>query len=153
MKNFVRQLTYLICSTVYVKNSEDKFLLIYHQKLKRWVPPGGKLEHSELPHEAAIRECLEETGVKITLISAEPRIKTEIHTPISIEFNNEGTRCLSHLDFIYFATPIFSSQIIVNHSEAEDVKWLTVDEIGKLDTFSSVYYWCNKFNSGDYDCY
>ena len=47
----------------------DHVILHIHQKLQRWLPPGGHIEPNELPDDAAIREVLEETGVAIELVS------------------------------------------------------------------------------------
>ncbi len=35
---------------------------------RRWSLPGGRIERGELPHEAAVREALEETGVDVSPI-------------------------------------------------------------------------------------
>jgi ADP-ribose pyrophosphatase YjhB (NUDIX family) len=43
-------------------------LLHKHRKLGRWFPPGGHVEPNELPDDAAVREVLEETGVRVALI-------------------------------------------------------------------------------------
>lgn len=56
---------------------QGKVLLVKHQKLKQWLGPGGHLEENELPHEAAVREFLEETGLKIKIQSALKEIKTD----------------------------------------------------------------------------
>ena len=47
-------------------------LLIHHKGLGKWLPPGGHIEENEVPHEAAIREVYEETG-----ISAAPILEDE----------------------------------------------------------------------------
>jgi 8-oxo-dGTP pyrophosphatase MutT (NUDIX family) len=41
-----------------------RVLLIRHKVLARWLPPGGHLEPGELPPAAALREAVEETGLK-----------------------------------------------------------------------------------------
>jgi 8-oxo-dGTP pyrophosphatase MutT (NUDIX family) len=46
----------------------DKVLLVKHKKLNKWFSPGGHIEPDELPHQAAERECLEETGVRVRAI-------------------------------------------------------------------------------------
>ena len=57
-------------STGYVMNPErTKLLVIFHVKLQKWLPAGGHIEKNELPHEAALREVFEETGVKARIIS------------------------------------------------------------------------------------
>lgn len=57
-------------ATVYVVHDE-KVLLIRHRKLNKWLPPGGHLEDGELPHEAAMREAYEETGLTLSLLLQE----------------------------------------------------------------------------------
>src|SRR5271156_4090897 len=43
----------------------DHILLVHHRRIGAWLPPGGHIEEHELPHETAIRETKEETGVDI----------------------------------------------------------------------------------------
>jgi 8-oxo-dGTP diphosphatase len=44
-------------------------LLLVHQAYSpfRWTQPGGRVESSESPHDAVVREVLEETGLKVTV--------------------------------------------------------------------------------------
>jgi len=56
-------------ATGIVFNSEKKILMIHHNKLQVWLPPGGHIDENELPDDAVLREILEETGVKAKIIS------------------------------------------------------------------------------------
>lgn len=49
--------------------SEKKVLLHRHPKQGLWLPPGGHIERDELPHDAAVREVEEETGLRVHLHS------------------------------------------------------------------------------------
>ncbi len=49
---------------------QDKVLLIKHKKLQQWLGPGGHIDENERPHEAAEREFLEETGLRVAACSA-----------------------------------------------------------------------------------
>ncbi len=49
---------------------QEKILLIKHKKLNKWLSPGGHIDENELPHFAAEREFLEETGLKVKVYSA-----------------------------------------------------------------------------------
>jgi len=56
-------------ATGYVVNAvRTRMLLVRHRKLGFWLPPGGHLEANEVPHEAAVREVQEETGVHARLL-------------------------------------------------------------------------------------
>lgn len=44
-----------------------KILLMFHPKLRLWIPPGGHLEPGETPHQAVLREFKEETGLDVRL--------------------------------------------------------------------------------------
>src|SRR4029079_732480 len=45
-----------------------RVLLHFHRKLGKWLPPGGNIEDTELPDDAARREVLEETGLHVRLL-------------------------------------------------------------------------------------
>jgi 8-oxo-dGTP diphosphatase len=51
---------------IIAKNERGQFLLVRRNYLdKDWIPPGGMMEDNESIPDAAIRECLEETGYLI----------------------------------------------------------------------------------------
>src|SRR5438105_1836856 len=51
---------------------KGQVLLHYHRKLGKWLPPGGHIEDNELPDQAARREVLEETGIRVRLVGGLP---------------------------------------------------------------------------------
>lgn len=105
----------------------NRFAIHFHKKLKKWFPPGGHVESDELPHEAAVREVLEEAGVPPKLvIPGEPEdfgIQTA-PLPIAILVEDiDGEH--KHIDMIYLATT--ESEKLQN-----SFKWVTVQEAEKL---------------------
>ena len=54
------------CGIVF--NDKNEILLVKHRRYDKWVLPGGQLKAGEVPHEAALREILEETGVGAEVI-------------------------------------------------------------------------------------
>jgi 8-oxo-dGTP pyrophosphatase MutT (NUDIX family) len=54
-------------ATAYVV-AAGRTLLLWHQKLRMWLPPGGHLEPNEDPVQGAIREALEESGLPVEVI-------------------------------------------------------------------------------------
>jgi len=49
-------------------------VLHLHKRLGRWMQTGGHLEAEELPHEAALRESEEETGLELSHPQGGPRL-------------------------------------------------------------------------------
>ena len=84
-----------------------RVLLHKHKKLGHWFPPGGHIDPHELPDDAAVREVLEESGVRVELVGEralpidEPR---QLFRPrgVQLETISPGHE---HIDFIYFAKP------------------------------------------------
>ena len=112
------------CSVFVIQN--QKLLMIKHKKLKRWLPPGGVIEDTERPDEAAIREVLEELNLKIKLIGNTnneiPDVKI-VHQPIHIQVENNPYG-KDNIDFIYYAEPEESNfQIRINIDEVSDYLW------------------------------
>jgi 8-oxo-dGTP pyrophosphatase MutT (NUDIX family) len=119
---------------------DGRVLLHFHEKLHRWLPPGGHIEPNELPDEAAVREVLEETGVACTLVG-DPRMRyddpaspRQLTTPAGIQLEQIGPDH-QHIDLIYFATG----------SPADprpQVGWFGSDEMQPLALTEEVAAWC-----------
>ena len=133
------------CVTTYVVNSSSKLLMVFNKKLNKWVPPGGKIDNTETPDEAAIRECFEETGVKINIIGEKPPFEGSLITPFGSQCNviKKGKR--DHIDLIYIGNPISENvELKISEREASQIGWFNLSEVKSLDTFESVVYWFEK---------
>lgn len=75
-KVFFKHFTVIEAAGGIVQNSKKEILFIY--RLDKWDLPKGKMEKSEKPHECAIREVEEETGV--TRLSLKEKIGETYHT-------------------------------------------------------------------------
>lgn len=121
-----------------------KTLLVYHKKLKMWLPPGGHIDPNELPDEAAVREVREETGLQVELVS-QPAF-TGIPGPRPLA-RPEGAQLEDigpghqHIDFIYFARPAGGLAPILNVAETEAVGWYSADELESLGLTAEVRAW------------
>ena len=135
-------------STGYVVNpNRTKFLVIFHNKLQKWLPAGGHVESNELPHEAAIREVFEETWVEACIISDDPDmglsgiVDCQIPRPYTVLYqiipqNSKDDEHI-HVDFIY-AMEAEESDIKIQVEEVSRVEWLTKNEILNSNCFDSV---------------
>ena len=126
-------------STCYIVK-DDKFLLIYHKKFQKWLPPGGHAEENELPTETSRREVKEETGLDIEFLRQENLWiddwnATSFERPFlclleNIEASKKGP-AHQHIDFVYVARPIGGTQI--------DGKWFTLEEIEAFETHKEIF--------------
>lgn len=121
-------------STAYIID-QDRVLLLFHQKFKKWMAPGGHLELNETPVETTIREVKEETGLEIEIYRDE-RFWIETWNGKSFErphmcilFNipeQNGKPPHQHMDFVYLAKPIGGE---LSTDEGHPIRWFTLDEI------------------------
>ena len=131
-------------ATVYVVNREAT-VLHEHERLGMWLPPGGHIARDELPHEAAIREAREETGLAIDLIQTAEGTRSQSARPLPppatllLEDINvhDGQVGHQHIDFIYFATTP-TRQIDPDGEDEvrpEEWRWFTAAELAKDGRF------------------
>lgn len=119
---------------------EQKVLLIFHRKFKKWLPPGGHLEPNETPPEAARREAREETGLEIAFVPQDNVVidrwnAKSIERPYMVlleEIPAIGLQAAhQHIDFLYVATPAGGTELR-NTRETEDMRWFNLEEIDAL---------------------
>lgn len=94
-----------LTATVYIINN-GRVLLHMHKKYKTWFPVGGHIEKDELPHEAALREVREESGLRVCLTDYSDNsfsIGLVKRVPRPVAVYNEGDKDEDFLDFIYAA--------------------------------------------------
>lgn len=98
-------------ATTYVVN-DGATALHHHDRLGIHLPPGGHVDRDELPHEAALREVREETGLEAELVStaadvAGPRgraLPDPAHMMLhDINVHPDGTVGHQHIDHLYYA--------------------------------------------------
>jgi len=127
---------------------ENKTLLVKHKKLGIWLAPGGHVEENELPHQAAEREFLEETGVKVKTISfaSQPQGTSSEYLPTPFAMNlhwinkPSTTRgfCEQHYTLNFFVHAVDLSGFGRQVEETDDIGWFSRDEISKLETTEDI---------------
>jgi 8-oxo-dGTP diphosphatase len=111
----------------------DKTLLLWHRRLRAWMPPGGHVEPGEDPQSALLREIREETGLDVSIVSGRRPLPFEYPAQlpppytILVEDSAEPGGSHQHIDLIYFcrsldgdaAQPPTPGDVLVWVSEAD----------------------------------
>lgn len=100
-----------LTATVYLVEG-DATALHEHDRLGIRIPPGGHLDRGELPHEAALREAREETGLEPDLLLDQREVASATARSVPrprhllLEDVNvcDGEVGHQHVDSVYYAT-------------------------------------------------
>lgn len=113
-------------SGLIIRNNEA--LLIFHNKLKKYIQPGGHIENDATLWQSAQREVNEETGVSVVL---HPWHAAHDFIPLNIDIHripfNEKKQEIEHYhyDFTYIFTAS-DTLVTLQEEEVSDFKWVDV---------------------------
>lgn len=123
---------------------DGRVALLLHAKLGRWLPPGGHIDHPELPEAAAVRETKEELGIDIEIVAeCEPAgFAHALARPAGVQLEDiePGHQ---HIDLLYFARPRGSVELVHNQ-EAKACGWYTPAEMRAMAVDEEVVAWSEK---------
>jgi 8-oxo-dGTP pyrophosphatase MutT (NUDIX family) len=129
---------------------ERRVLLHYHRKLGRWLPPGGHVEDNELPDDAAVREVLEETGIRAQLrgsrgLPIEHPRQLVVPAGIQVEHIYPGHE---HIDLVYFAQPdpadVRAAEVDPRLAESDRVGWYLAEQLADLGADAEIQAWAQR---------
>lgn len=109
-------------SAIVIDSHYRNILMIWHQKLNRWLQPGGHIEEFDRTiTDAVIRELLEETGIEVNSVELQSELPFDIDVHLIPE--RKGIKEHSHFDLRYFF-------IFRNRKNISDLyKWVPLKEI------------------------
>lgn len=125
---------------------ERRVLLLWHRKLGMWLPPGGHIEPHELPDDAALREVLEETGVRARLVP-EPSMQVPGPAPLARPEGMQLERIgpgHEHIDLIYFAVPAGEATVTDNLEEGSHTGWYALADLAAMGVTEEVRAWAAR---------
>lgn len=150
-------------ATAFVIDPQGRTLLLWHKRLRRWMPPGGHVDPDERPDEAARRECKEETGLDVEIIGdAQPDLfagaaheGSMIPRPFAMLLEEipacpeRDEEAHQHMDFLYLARPIAPDQtLLLAEQEGDELRWFSAEDIAALadgDIFANVRHYITHF--------
>jgi 8-oxo-dGTP pyrophosphatase MutT (NUDIX family) len=117
-------------ATVYVV-VDGATCLHEHERLGMWLPPGGHIDRDELPHEAALREAREETGLDVALVTDRGDLESETarslpeprHFLLEDIDVHDGHVGHQHVDFVYYGRAGSRAIAPVGDDEADPARW------------------------------
>jgi 8-oxo-dGTP diphosphatase len=122
-----------------VLDEHDRVLLVHHNKVGRWLYPGGHIDPNEDPAQAAQREVLEETGIHTRVITDQPFTHPAVtthavpYTIIEMDVSDAKVGAHRHIDLVYVLRAT-SGQLAAQLAEVAGVRWVPVADVRTLDT-------------------
>jgi 8-oxo-dGTP pyrophosphatase MutT (NUDIX family) len=94
-----------------------------HRRLHRWMQPGGHIDPGETPDQAAIRECVEETGLAVAHPADRPIL---VHVDV-----HHAAQGHVHLDVRYVVSAADRDPSPAP-GESQDVAWFSWDAAAEI---------------------
>ena len=112
-------------SALVVEEGTDRFVVLHHTKLDKWLQPGGHTDGDANLAATARREASEETGIA-GLRVVWPAIDLDIH-----EVRPPAESPHLHLDVRHVVLAPAGSTLVGNH-ESRDLRWVTIADLDAL---------------------
>lgn len=118
-------------ASVFVTDDTDAILLIRRTDTGRWTIPTGGLKKGETISECAVRECEEETGLRVEVTGLVGVFSTPDHV---IKYGNGEVRQPVN---VCLRAHVTGGQAAPT-DEASEIRWVPADQIGGYDIHPAI---------------
>jgi 8-oxo-dGTP pyrophosphatase MutT (NUDIX family) len=124
---------HITCTAVVVHPDRDRVLLMFHHRHRRWLLPGGHVEEEDVAlGDAARREAMEETAVRIAPSSVARLAGMDVHGIPA----RKGEPFHLHHDLIFALEA--ETESFAPSEEAPQVAWCGLKDFGRYQVPSSI---------------
>lgn len=136
-----------ITSSGYIVNKErTKVLMIHHNIYKTWAWTGGHADGDGNLLHVAIKEAIEETGIKNFTAVSDEILSLDVLPVIGHIKRGKYVSAHLHLSVAYLLEASEDEELIVKEDENSGVKWIPINEIDKYSNEPDMIKLYNKFN-------
>jgi 8-oxo-dGTP pyrophosphatase MutT (NUDIX family) len=115
-------------ASLYIVDRDRRLLLHHHRRLDRWLQMGGHVEPEESPSKAALREGLEESGLRDLRLVQDSILDLDVHRIPA----GRGEPDHDHFDVRYLARTSQPEAISIDRGESNELAWVTLDRARAL---------------------
>jgi ADP-ribose pyrophosphatase YjhB (NUDIX family) len=130
-------------ATAYVV-SRGRTLLLWHEKLHMWLPPGGHCELNEDPVQAAVREAREESGLEVEIIRPPDLVVCSgpvVLPPPAVILIEDIVRddqpFHQHIDHVYYTKAMSSVDFEAPIPHGGTFSWVAAETLGQAFSLAS----------------
>ena len=106
---------------------QNKILLIFHNKLQKYIQPGGHCDEEDFSIlDVAKREVLEETGLRTEIYGKKFSEPLYIDSHKIPENEKKGEQEHFHHDFLFLLKPL-TEKVLLDKTEVSDYRWVDLD--------------------------
>lgn len=129
---------HLTASGLLLNAAGNAVFLIYHNFLKLWLQPGGHLDPGERPAQGALREFVEETGIKNIVLHPwheknELPFDMDTHEIPVNQRKGEGEHFHHDFQYLFRMSGDMDSAPVIDLNEVSQFRWVSLDELIEKD--------------------
>ena len=113
-----------ITASCFIIDPSGRVLLHHHRRLGRWLQMGGHVEPGETAAEAALREGMEESGLRDLQLWSGRILDLDVHDIPAAR----GERDHRHFDVRYLARTYEPDAIMMDENESTRLAWVELAE-------------------------